>query len=116
MTNKDMGAFKRKFKQETVFKAFLIFVTSIIICLVSTYLLCLTEPDIEFLPLLFEAVSAFGTVGLSTGITAGISAAGKIVLILTMFIGRIGPLTAVTLLAISPPPTVSRAEENISVG
>lgn len=116
MTNKDMGAFKRKFKQETVFKAFLIFVTSIIICLVSTYLLCLTEPEIEFLPLLFEAVSAFGTVGLSTGITAGISAAGKIVLILTMFIGRIGPLTAVTLLAISPPPTVSRAEENISVG
>lgn len=116
MTNKDMGAFKRKFKQETVFKAFLIFVTSIIICLITTYVLCLTEPDIEFLPLLFEAVSAFSTAGLSMGVTAGISTVGKLALIITMYVGRIGPLTAVTLLAVSPQPTVSRAEENISIG
>lgn len=116
MTNRDMGAFKRKFKQETVFKAFLIFVTSIMICIITTYILSLTEPDIDFLPLLFESVSAFSTTGLSMGITAGISSIGKLVLVLTMYIGRIGPLTAVTLLAVSPQPTVSRAEESISIG
>lgn len=116
MTNRDMGAFKRKFKQETVFKAFLIFITSILICLLTTYILSLTEPDIEFLPLLFESVSAFSTAGLSMGITSGVSAIGKLVLTITMFVGRIGPLTAVTLLAISPQPSVSRAEESISIG
>lgn len=116
MTNKDTGAFKRKFKQETVFKAFLIFITSILICLITTYILCLTEPGVEFMPLLFESVSAFSTTGLSMGITAGISNVGKLVLILTMYVGRIGPLTAVTLLAINPPPNVSRPEESISIG
>lgn len=116
MTNKDMGAFKRKFHRDTVFKAFLIFISSILICLVSAYLLCLCEPEIEFMPIFFETVSAFSTAGLSTGITAGISSVGKIILIITMYIGRIGPLTAVTLLAVSPAPSVSRAEENISVG
>lgn len=116
MTNKDMGAFKRKFHRDTVFKAFLIFISSILICLVSAYLLCLCEPEIGFMPIFFETVSAFSTAGLSTGITAGISSVGKIILIITMYIGRIGPLTAVTLLAVSPVPSVSRAEENISVG
>lgn len=116
ITNKDMGIFKRKFHRDTVFKAFLIFISSIIVCVVSTYLLCLTEPDIDFMSILFEAVSAFGTVGLSTGITASISSLGKLVLIVTMFIGRIGPLTAVTLLAVNPASSVSRAEENIAVG
>lgn len=116
MTNRDMGAFKRKFKQDTVFKAFLIFVTSILVCVISCFLLCITEPDIDFLKILFETVSAFGTVGLTTGITSGISSAGKVILILTMFIGRIGPITAVTLLAVSPAPSVSRAEESVAIG
>lgn len=49
---------------------------------------------------LFESLSAFGTVGLSTGITAGLPAAGKVVLILLMFFGRIGPLTFGTALAL----------------
>jgi trk system potassium uptake protein TrkH len=47
----------------------------------------------QFLELLFENVSAFGTVGLSTGITPRLSVSGKIVIIVTMFIGRLGPLT-----------------------
>lgn len=49
---------------------------------------------------LFESLSAFGTVGLSTGITAGLPAAGKVILILLMFFGRIGPLTFGTALAL----------------
>ncbi len=54
--------------------------------------LCLTEEQ-PFLPLVFEAASAIGTVGLSTGITADLSAPGKLVVIALMFAGRCGPLT-----------------------
>jgi trk system potassium uptake protein TrkH len=70
----------------------------------------------KFLELLFEVVSAFGTVGLSTGITAGLSAVGKIILSGIMFVGRLGPL--VVGVAVSRD-TVSRyhyAEETIMVG
>ena len=116
ITNRDIGAFKRKFSNKTVFKAFLIFVTAMMVCVISTLILCITEPELEFMQILFEVVSAFSTCGLSTGVTASITPIGKLVLVSTMFIGRIGPLTAVTLLAVSPPPSVSRPEESISIG
>jgi trk system potassium uptake protein TrkH len=56
------------------------------------YLLALSE-SLPFEGLLFEAASALGTVGLSTGITAQLTPVGKLILILLMFIGRVGPLT-----------------------
>jgi trk system potassium uptake protein TrkH len=58
----------------------------------GTYVLELTEP-FEFEQILFEAASALGTVGLSTGITPALSAMGKLILIFLMFCGRLGPLT-----------------------
>jgi len=73
------------------------------------------EPS--FLALMFEAVSAFGTVGLSTGITASLSGAGKLVLVALMYAGRVGPLTLV--LAVGPRMDRGRfryAEENVMVG
>ncbi|HEX9186087.1 MAG TPA: TrkH family potassium uptake protein [Vicinamibacteria bacterium] len=71
----------------------------------------------RFLALMFEAVSAFGTVGLSTGITPSLSAAGKVVLVALMFAGRVGPLTLV--FAVGPRQERGRfryAEENVMVG
>jgi trk system potassium uptake protein len=71
----------------------------------------------RFVALMFEAVSAFGTVGLSTGITPGLGAASKLVLIALMFLGRVGPLTLI--LAMSPRQQRGRfrhAEENVMVG
>ena len=56
--------------------------------------------DISMDRLLFETISAFGTVGLSTGITADLPAAGKVILILLMFIGRLGPITFASALAL----------------
>ena len=50
--------------------------------------------------MLFEVVSAFATVGLSTGITAGLPQAGQLLLVALMFVGRIGPLTLATALAL----------------
>jgi trk system potassium uptake protein TrkH len=71
---------------------------SILIVLVSLTLLTLTESH-PFERLVFEAISAFGTVGLSTGITAALTVGGKLVIIATMFIGRCGPLTVALAVA-----------------
>ncbi len=54
------------------------------------------EPDIHFIDILFENTSAFGTVGLSTGITPNLSIGSKIISCLQMYVGRIGPLTFVS--------------------
>jgi len=69
-----------------------------------------------FLELLFEIVSAFGTVGLSTGVTNGLSDAGKIIITLMMFIGRLGPLVIGIAVSRSISSRYHHAEENIMVG
>ncbi len=58
-------------------------------------LLSITDPEIPIRDVSFETISALGTVGLSTGITSGLSTGGKLVLCVTMFIGRVGPLAFV---------------------
>ena len=70
----------------------------------------------KFLELLFEVVSAFGTVGLTTGVTEDLSQYGKLILSLVMFVGRLGPL--VIVLAVSRPdaPRYYYAEEEIMSG
>jgi trk system potassium uptake protein TrkH len=70
-----------------------------------------------FLELLFEVVSAFGTVGLSVGITPKLTVAGKLVLVMVMYIGRLGPLSiAVALAGKKRRPTYQYAEEHIMIG
>ncbi len=76
----------------TVLRAFLITAISGALVAVCTFILVVIE-DFPLMNLLFEVVSAFATVGLSTGITAAMSPAGQLVLIFLMYIGRIGPLT-----------------------
>lgn len=82
----------------------------------TTFLLMLTEP-FEPLRLGFEAVSALATVGLSTGITAELSNAGKLILTVAMFLGRIGPLTlALALTTHKISRSVALPEERIGIG
>ena len=80
---------------EQVKKAFLILGFGLTIVSAAIFVLTVTE-SLPFLPMAFETVSAFATVGLSTGITAQFTAAGKLILIFLMFIGRVGPLTILT--------------------
>jgi len=87
--------FKRAIDSFIVVKSIALTFVSLGLVCVFTIMLIKFEPNKDFLSLLFEAVSAFGTVGLSTGITGSLSAMGKITIILLMFIGRVGPLTLV---------------------
>jgi len=86
----------RSLPAETVSRAVGLLVIASVIVTISVFLLCITESELSpqrpFLVLLFEAVSAFNTVGLSLGMTSDFSSSGKIILILLMFLGRVGPL------------------------
>lgn len=82
---------------------------------VSLFLLLITE-DAPFEVLAFEVVSALGTVGLSLGVTASLTGLGKAVIIATMFIGRVGPLTLALALGSRAKPTVTYPETRIMVG
>jgi len=84
---------KHTISKSTIDRAYSIALFSISLIFISTFMLTITEPNIDLTKLLFEEVSAFGTVGLSTGITSSLSDAGKSIIILTMYIGRIGTLT-----------------------
>lgn len=98
---KETSIFNRSIPSETVTKTFFIFFTAISVISVAFILLLASEaPPLPnaaegnlFRTILFETVSAFGTVGLSMGLTPGLSDFGKTVIIIIMFIGRIGPLT-----------------------
>lgn len=89
--NIDMAG--RTITSDLLFKAYSIFVFAASYNLVLIFLLSISEEGISILDLVFEQISAFATVGLSTGITASLSTSGKWLIILSMFIGRIGTLT-----------------------
>ena len=85
--------FGREIPHEQVRRALVLGAISTAIVFSVIVALSITEEGMEFLDLFFESVSAFGTVGLSTGITPMISQWGQLVLVLAMFIGRLGPFT-----------------------
>lgn len=74
------------------------------------------QARLGFPSLLFEAVSAFGTVGLSTGITPQLSSASKVILMILMFVGRVGPLSLVMAIGARSRGRFRHAEENVMVG
>lgn len=102
----DVIFFRKKVAYDTIYKSLTVMLAGLFIVIIAAMLLTITEPGKDFLMILFEATSAFGTVGLSMGLTPELSPLGKIIIILTMFAGRVGPLTiafAVTLRRNSDP-------------
>ncbi|MBU1487648.1 TrkH family potassium uptake protein [bacterium] len=89
----EIELYKRTIPKEIGQKALAIITLSVLTVLVSTFLLLLLKEAGSFLEILFEVTSAFGTVGLSTGLTHRLSFLGKMVIIALMFVGRLGPLT-----------------------
>lgn len=89
--------FNRRLKKRLMLRAFSIFAISLTICLAACMILTITEPKVDFLNIAMEVFSAFGTVGLSASVTPALSFAGKVVDILLMYTGRIGPVTMMIL-------------------
>jgi len=89
----DVVLFKRRIVNETILKALTVSLCGMVIVVVVTIILSITEQKHSFMMYLFEATSAFGTVGLSMGLTPELSPVGRLLIILTMFAGRLGPLT-----------------------
>lgn len=89
----DTELFGRRLSKELVYRAFAILMISFSLVVVVTMLLCITQPKEQFIDLLYEATSAFATVGLTTGVTQRLNFIGKIIIMITMYFGRVGPLT-----------------------
>lgn len=116
LNKKHFGAFRRSLSKETLSKAYLITLLSLCVVCTGTFVLCILEPNLSLMQLLFEVTSAFGTVGLSTGITPNLCDASKLVVTLIMFIGRLGALTMITIWINRPEQQARYTEESITIG
>lgn len=106
----------RKISENTVRRAIAIFMTSLSVTIVSLIILTAVNPG-SFLDCLFEVVSAIGTVGLSRGLTEKLNTLGKTVIIATMYLGRIGPVSLSMFFNSSKfQNLITYAEEPLSVG
>ncbi len=115
-TNQECVAFRRRIPSESIMKAFTITLLAAILICFMTLAICITEPHFTFVQILFEVVSGFGTVGLSTGITPHLMDISKILLCLTMFIGRVGPLTIASIWVYKASSNLSHPEERVTIG
>lgn len=104
----DIVLFKRRVVLDTILKALTVTVSGLFLVITVTMLLTITDRGHNFIMYLFEAVSAFGTVGLSMGLTPELSPVGRILIIFTMFAGRLGPLTVAYAIAIRRKPDAFR--------
>jgi Trk-type K+ transport system membrane component len=91
--NKTIKVFKREIDEDDIIKSFVVFTTALMLCGVAVLILIYIEPAFSLMEILFEVSSAFGTVGLSLGITPDLTTAGKVVIMMLMFIGKIGVFT-----------------------
>ena len=115
-TNRSAKAFHFAISRDTFQKAAVITLLALAVVVTGTGILAALEPQLSLMDVLFEVTSAFGTVGLSTGITPNICDAGKALCILIMYIGRLGPLTVATLWSFGREEQVRYPEGTIAIG
>ena len=115
-TNKSEKAFHYAVPATAFRKAAVITLIGLSIISVGTYLMTAMEPQISFIDALFEVTSAFGTVGLTTGITTELCLGSKLLSIVIMYIGRLGPLTIASLWYFTKGKRVSYPDGNIAIG
>ncbi len=109
--------FGRRISYKAVNKSLAVVFIGIFVVIGGAMVLSLTEPSRDFFYILFEVVSAFGTVGLSLGITPLLSDIGKVIIIFIMFIGRVGSLTILLALASNEKKSLYHyPEEKVIVG
>jgi trk system potassium uptake protein len=109
--------YRRQVPNSLILKAIAVTFGSILTVVCATIAIALADPKLDFIRILFEVVSAFATVGLSTGITADLTPFSKLVLIATMYIGRVGILLLIAALLGDPKSsTIQYPEESLLVG
>jgi trk system potassium uptake protein len=96
---KDVNIFKKRLEIDVILRSLAVFVLSIIVIISTTVVLSISE-NATLTEYLFESTSAFGTVGLTLGITPLLSSVGKAALIITMFLGRVGVLTMIMAITV----------------
>jgi trk system potassium uptake protein TrkH len=116
----DTEIFQKRIGKELVYKSFVITVLSLALVITVTMILSITEqPSFPFEYFLYEATSAFATVGLTLGLTTKLTFVGKIVISLTMYAGRVGLLTIILALAKnknSKSGTIRYPEDKVLIG
>jgi len=109
--------YKREVSFPLILKAVAVVFGSATVVIIATFLILLDNTEFDFINILYEVVSAFGTVGLSVGITAKLSVSAKIILILTMYTGRVGVLLLMNaILGENRPSLINYPPENLLVG
>ena len=114
--NVKQQAFKRRISDETIRKALSVTLMSVFAVLLVTLGISLLYPSFSLGKSLFEAVSAFSLVGTSRGVTAALTLPGRLLVMLTMYVGRLGPMAAATMLVYKSDTPVSYTEEVLMIG
>jgi trk system potassium uptake protein TrkH len=109
-------AFGREIAQTQLLRAITVAVLGSLVIVLAMIAFSLAEPDLDFLDLLFDTASAFGTVGFSTGTVPEMSVAGKAILMVVMLIGRLGPLTLALALAPQEHTIYRFVQERVTMG
>ncbi|HIU66698.1 MAG TPA: H(+)-transporting ATPase [Candidatus Caccomorpha excrementavium] len=115
-TNKSEKGFRYSVPADAFRKAAVITLIAAGVVITGTFLLVVMEPQISLMEALFEITSAFGTVGLSTGITPDLGDDSKLLSIIVMYIGRLGPLTIASLWYYTKGERARYPEGNIAIG
>ncbi len=115
-TNKSEKGFRYSLPADAFRKAAVITLIAAGVVITGTFLLVVMEPEISLMEALFEITSAFGTVGLSTGITPDLGDDSKLLSIIVMYIGRLGPLTIASLWYYTKGERARYPEGNIAIG
>lgn len=116
VSRRNLTVFHYKIARENVIKACALVFLAMGVVLTGTFALLVVEPSLSIRDVLFEITSAFGTVGLSTGITPHLKDISKIITVLVMYIGRLGPLTIASLCHFDKEENVFYPEGEISIG
>lgn len=116
---KDVEIFRRRIPEDIIRRGIALIILSLLLVIIVTMSLLILEGDkFNFMEVLFESVSAFATVGLSLGITSEVSSISKMIIIITMFIGRLGPVTFILALQFQNKKNtgVKQPEEKVIIG
>lgn len=112
----DIVLFRQRLAKDRIFKAITLTMIALFLVIFTAMVLSTTE-DYSFLKILFEVTSAFGTVGLTMGLTPYLSLVGKIMIVLMMFVGRLGPITLAYALGPKPEKELFRYPEGkVTIG